>query len=53
MNRIPSEENCRDCRWFVIWTGRYGGAGGYPACYHPSLPKMKLIPDELERCPED
>lgn len=50
---IPSEGSCRDCRWFTLWCGGYGGPAGYPACTHPTLPAMRLIPDELDRCPED
>lgn len=49
----PSEETCRDCQWFRLWSGRYGGPAGYPACVHPSLPAMRLVPDELDMCPDE
>lgn len=48
----PSEENCRDCPFFLLWPGNYGGPAGYPACGHPSLPRMALLDDgELDECP--
>lgn len=28
----PSEEKCKDCPHFILWTS---GAAGYPGCTHP------------------
>lgn len=53
MKGKPSEENCRDCEWFRLWSGTYGGPAGFPACCHPSLRRLSLIPDELDSCPEE
>lgn len=49
----PSEENCKGCPSFEYWYGPYSGWNGVPACNHRSFRRMRLIPDEIDNCPEE
>lgn len=49
----PSEEKCKDCPFFTLWSGPYGGAA-YPACNHPaSGPRSVNLLDEIDKCPKE
>lgn len=50
----PNEETCKDCPCFTIWSGAYGGPGGYPACTHPeSGPRCVNLLSEMRKCPKE
>lgn len=51
---IPSEEKCKDCAFYAIWSGVYGGGAGYPACNHPgSGPRVVNLLSEMDSCPKE